>query len=84
MVDQTDRGVFGREKATMGYEPTYSGATSLFRRKYSRPLSDVDIVAWGVPYDLTVTNRPGARLGPRAIRAASTNLAWEGGPWPWG
>ena len=67
----------------MGYEPTYSGITSLFRRKYSRAISDADIIAWGITYDLTVTNRPGSRFGPRAIRAASTNLAWDGGPWPW-
>jgi len=84
MVDHTDRGVFGDKAATMGYEPTYSGATSLFRRRYSRDLSDVDMVAWGITYDLTVTNRPGTRFGPRAIRDASTNLAWDGGPWPWG
>ncbi len=68
----------------MGYEPTYSGANSLFRRQYSRQIGNADIVAWGIPYDLSVTNRPGCRLGPRAIRAASTNLAWDGGPWPWG
>ena len=84
MVEKTDRGLFGKKEGKMGYEPTYSGATSLFRRKYSRSLSEVDIVAWGITYDLAVTNRPGARLGPRAIRAASTNLAWDGGPWPWG
>jgi len=84
MVDHTDRGAFGEIAGGIGYEPTYSGATSLFRRRYSRDLSGVDIAAWGITYDLTVTNRPGARFGPRAIRAASTNLAWDGGPWPWG
>lgn len=68
----------------MGYEPTYSGVLSLFRRVYTRDLSGADIATWGIPYDLAVTNRPGARFGPRAIRAASTNLAWDGGPWPWG
>ena len=31
----------------------------------------------GVPLDTATTNRPGARLGPRAIRAASTLLAFE-------
>ena len=43
----------------------------------------VDIVAWGVPHDLSVTNMPGCRLGPRGIRAASSNVAWDGGPWYW-
>lgn len=84
MVDSTDRAVFGGEAKGIGYEPTYSGATSLFRRPYARDLGGVDITTWGIPYDLSVTNRPGCRLGPRGIRAASTNLAWDGGPWPWG
>ena len=83
-MDSTDRAFHGNHRFGMGYEPTYSGATSLFRRQYSRDLEHADIVAWGVPCDLSVTNRPGCRFGSRAIRAASTNLAWHGGPWPWG
>lgn len=84
MLTSTDRAVMAPVANGMGYEPTYSGATSLFRRQYSRDLQGVDVVAWGVPFDLSVTNRPGCRFGPRAIRAVSTNLAWDGGPWPWG
>ena len=57
-------------------EPTYSGITSFMRRRYSRDLSGVDVAVTGVPYDLATTNRPGTRLGPRAIRAASTIMAW--------
>ena len=83
MVDKTDRAILKKTKKGMGYEPTYSGATSLFRRKYSKDISGADLVTWGVTYDLSVTNRPGTRFGPRAIREASTNLAWDGGPWPW-
>jgi len=30
-----------------------------------------------VPLDTATTNRPGARFGPRAIRAASTIMAWQ-------
>ena len=30
-----------------------------------------DVVVLGAPFDMAVTNRPGARYGPRAIRAAS-------------
>ena len=37
----------------------------------------------GVPYDLAVTDRPGTRFGPRAIRQVSSKLAWSGGPWRW-
>ena len=37
----------------------------------------------GFPYDASVTYRPGCRLGPRAIRAASVQLA-ELKAFPWG
>ncbi len=58
-------------------EPTYAGATSFLRRKYTQDLEGVDIVVTGVPLDTATTNRPGTRFGPRAIRAASTIMAWE-------
>jgi agmatinase len=57
-------------------EPTYAGATSFMRRKYSRDLDGVDLVVTGVPLDTATTNRPGTRFGPRAIRAASANISW--------
>lgn len=57
-------------------ETTYAGALSFMRRKYSRELDGVDLVVSGVPLDLATTNRPGARFGPRAIRAASSIMAW--------
>lgn len=63
-------------------EPTYSGALSFLRRRYSKDLSGVDVAVVGVPFDLATTNRPGTRLGPRAIRAASASLAWCG-PYAW-
>ena len=58
-------------------EPTYAGVTSFMRRKYTRDLEGVDVAVLGVPLDTATTNRPGARFGPRAIRAASTIMAWE-------
>lgn len=63
-------------------EPMFSGALSFVRRRYSRDLAGVDLAVTGIPLDTATTNRPGARFGPRAIRAASTNLAWER-HWPW-
>ncbi len=57
-------------------EPTYSGALSFLRRRYSKDLDGVDVAVVGVPFDLATTNRPGTRLGPRGIRAASASLAW--------
>jgi agmatinase len=38
------------------------------------PLSDQPFALVGVPFDGVVTNRPGARFGPQAIRAASLML----------
>ena len=58
-------------------EPTFAGAVSFMRRKYTRDLSNVDLVVTGIPLDTATTNRPGARFGPRAVRAASTIMAWE-------
>ena len=63
-------------------EPSFAGALSFMRRRYAKDLDGVDLAVMGIPLDLTVTNRPGTRLGPRAIRAASAQLAWAG-PWPW-
>jgi len=45
--------------------------------------SKADVVVTGVPFDLATSGRPGARLGPAAIRQASANLIWEGARWPW-
>ena len=58
-------------------EPTYGGALSFMRRKYTRDMSGVDVAVTGIPLDTATTNRPGARFGPRAIRAASSIMAWE-------
>ena len=63
-------------------EPMDSGVTSFYRRKYTKDLSGVDVAVSGIPLDLMVTNRPGTRLGPRAVRAASSMMAWNS-PWPW-
>lgn len=53
------------------FENVFGGATSFLRRKYTKDLSRADIAVTGVPFDQSVTNRPGTRLGPRAIREAS-------------
>ena len=53
------------------------------RRRYRKDLAGVDVAVVGMPFDLATTNRPGARLGPRAMRAASASLAWAP-PYAWG
>ncbi|MEZ8966021.1 agmatinase [Vibrio breoganii] len=63
----------------------YSNSMSFMRRPYLRdPVSaEADLVVFGVPLDLATSGRPGARMGPDAIRRASVNLAWEGKKFPW-
>jgi guanidinopropionase len=46
----------------------YSGVPTFFGLPYSETLAGLDIAAIGVPMDLGVSNRSGARLGPRAVR----------------
>jgi agmatinase len=58
-------------------EPTYGGVTSFMRRKYVTSFDGVDVAVLGVPFDTATSNRPGARFGPRAIRNASSIMAWE-------
>lgn len=72
MTAPTNDNAFTRGKLKGGTpEPTYAGALSFMRRKYTRDLSGVDVAVWGVPFDSAVTNRPGTRFGPRGIREAS-------------
>ncbi|MBB4007567.1 agmatinase [Allorhizobium taibaishanense] len=52
-------------------DPTYAGALSFLRRRYTKQLDGVDTVVWGIPFDAATSNRPGARFGPQAIRRAS-------------
>jgi len=52
-------------------DPTYAGALSFMRRKYTKNTKGADVVVWGIPFDAAVSNRPGARFGPQAIRRAS-------------
>ena len=72
---KSDRGV--------SFENTFGGATSFLRRRYSKDLSGVDVAVTGIPFDQAVTNRPGTRLGPRAIREMSA-LQSPDAPYGWG
>ncbi len=74
-----------RAESLYGRQPemTYAGAPSFLRRRYTRAIEGADVVVSGLPFDLATTNRPGARFGPQAIRAASTQLA-ELDAFPWG
>jgi len=60
--------------------PRYSGAYTFARCPATRDLSQADVAIVGVPMDMAVLYRSGARFGPRAIRDASGQLRphhWE-------
>ncbi|MDX2309543.1 MAG: agmatinase [Hyphomicrobium sp.] len=61
--------------STIASEQTFSGCASFLRIPFAQSASDADLAILGVPFDLATSNRPGARLGPQAIRAASAELA---------
>ncbi len=60
----------------------YAGISTFGGYPHTRELQNVDIAIMGVPFDCGVTNRPGARLGPRGIRNMSKlacifNYMWD-------
>ncbi len=80
---QVDHAFTREELKGNSFENTFGGAVSFLRRRYSKDLSGVDVAVTGVPFDQAVTNRPGTRLGPRAIREASCLQPYDP-PWGWG
>jgi len=82
MPDNIDQSFTTQALSGVNPEPNYSGALSFARRKYSKDLSKADLAVTGIPFDTATTNRPGTRFGPRGIRAASTEIAWQKN-WPW-
>ena len=73
-------------KANEEYVPIYATYTDTFMQfPFVRDIeaSDAEVVVSGVPFDLACSGRSGSRMGPKGIRAASSNLVWEGVRWPW-
>ena len=66
-----DNAFTARSLTAAATDPTYAGALSFMRRKYAKSPKGADAVVWGIPFDAAVSNRPGARFGPQAIRRAS-------------
>ncbi|SLN16102.1 Agmatinase [Roseovarius albus] len=81
--NQVDHAFTRKDKRGLSFENTFSGATSFLRRRYTKDLTGVDLAVTGVPFDQSVTNRTGTRLGPRAIREASA-LQSPDAPYGWG
>ncbi len=60
------------ELADPQVRPRFTGVPTFFRLPYSEDLAGLDIGVIGVPFDGGVTNRPGARHGPREVRNQSS------------
>lgn len=80
--NQIDMAFTRNDLKGLSYENTFGGATSFLRRKYTKDLTGVDLAVTGVPFDQAVTNRPGSRFGPRAIREASSLQPYDP-PYGW-
>jgi guanidinopropionase len=66
------RGTVGGDEYEPMREPRFTEIATFMRAPLAQSLSGVDIGLIGVPTDLGVTNRSGARHGPREIRNASS------------
>lgn len=73
MPDRTRAGTFRDSVAGSAVELPYAGIDTFLKSDVREvwELSEFDAAAIGLPYDGAVSNRPGARYGPRAIRRAS-------------
>ena len=61
-----------RGPANPMFLPRYADIATFMRTPLQRDPTGLDIALCGVPFDLGVTNRPGARHGPREIRNMSS------------
>ena len=72
MDKQVDRPPVATGERDPMLQPRYSEIATFMRAPLVRDPSEVDIALVGVPFDGGVTNRPGARHGPREIRNMSS------------
>ena len=66
-----DHAITARSLTSAATDPTHAGVLSFMRRIYTKSFKGAEAVVWGIPFDAAVSNRPGARFGPQAIRRAS-------------
>lgn len=81
MTKQQDHIEQFRDDQTSGSELAYAGINTFLKseQRQIQDLTDEDAAVLGVPYDSAVSNRPGARYGPEAIRRASGWWAYLSG-----
>jgi len=69
--DQRLNAYYQAEGEAAGSVKPYAGYSTLLQAPQATELEQLDIALIGVPFDLGVTNRPGARFGPQQIRELS-------------
>ncbi|WP_375552320.1 MULTISPECIES: agmatinase [Rhodophyticola] len=79
---QVDQAITRPDLKGLSFENAFGGVSSFMRRRYTKDLTGVDVAITGIPFDQAVTNRPGTRLGPRAIREASSLQVFDP-PYGW-
>ena len=62
---------YDNDKSNADHIAPYMGLSTLLHAQQATSLQGVDIALIGIPFDLGVTNRPGARFGPQQIREMS-------------
>ena len=74
MADQTylKRHPGGAERYAPMKEPRFAEIATFMRAPLVDSFDALDIALIGVPTDIGITNRPGARHGPREVRNASS------------
>jgi agmatinase len=81
---RVDQAIHREDHRGYELENAFGGVLSFMRRRYTRDLTGVDVAVTGFPLDLATTFRPGARLGPAAVRAATVQLNEKLYPWGFG
>ncbi len=61
----------GKTDTSFMSRPRYGGIATFMRAPLIEDPAEADVVFVGIPFDATVTVRPGARLGPRELRQQS-------------
>ncbi len=82
-ANEVDTAFTRAEPRGLVFENVFAGVPSFLRRKLTKDLAGIDLAITGVPFDQSVTHRPGTRFGPRALREASTLQAGDP-PYGWG
>lgn len=65
----------GSFPGSIAAEATFATCGTFLRVPRRRSAAQCDVAILGIPFDLATSNKPGARLAPAAIRAASAQLA---------